>query len=67
MPTYPSAYPRRHPSSTVPDGPFERALFKNRFPLGRRLVTALPRPAQELFRETVYRLAAVAGRSAQRT
>jgi hypothetical protein len=63
VPTQPFEWPLRHPHSTSPDASFERALFRNRFPIGRRLVATLPKPAQQRFRETVYRLAAVAGRS----
>jgi hypothetical protein len=51
-----------HPSSTTPDANFERALFRHRFPLSRRIVTALPPHAQERFRAALYRLTAAAAR-----
>lgn len=63
--TYPAEWPLRHPPSTTPDAAFERALSRNRFPLGRRLVATLPPRARDGFRETVYRLAAVAGRGSR--
>jgi hypothetical protein len=50
VPTHPLA----HPSSTTPDANFERALFRHRFPLSRRIVTALPPHAQERFRAALY-------------
>jgi hypothetical protein len=56
--TRPMSRPLRHPTSTTPDEEFERALFKRRFPLGRRLVAALPTTAQERVRHAVHRLAA---------
>ncbi|MEK6442226.1 hypothetical protein [Pseudonocardia sp. T1-2H] len=62
VPAHPIERPLRHPPSTTPDSRFERALFKNNFPLGRRLVATLPPPAQYRFREAVYRLAAAAER-----
>ena len=58
VPTHPIERPLRHPPSTTPDDRFERALFKNRFPFGRRLVHTLPPSAQDRFRAAVYRLAA---------
>jgi hypothetical protein len=60
--THPIERPLRHPPSTIPDSRFEWALFKKRFPLGRRLVAALPPPAQNRFRAAVYRLAAAVRR-----
>ena len=51
-------FPLRHPPSTTPDDRFERALYRHRFPLGRRLVATLPPRAQDQFREAVYRLSA---------
>ncbi|MCW2538347.1 MAG: hemolytic protein HlpA-like protein [Frankiales bacterium] len=63
VPTHPSERPLRHPPTTTPDRRFERALFKNRFPLGRRLVSALPPRAQDRFRAAVYRLAAAVQRT----
>ena len=62
VPTYPSEHPLRHPPSTTPDDRFERALFRNRFPLGRRLVATLPPPAQDRFRAAVYRMASAVQR-----
>jgi hypothetical protein len=56
VPTYPLEFPLVHPSSTTPDADFERALFRQRFPLSRRMVTALPTRAQELVRAALYRL-----------
>jgi hypothetical protein len=50
MPTHPLAFPLAHPSSTTPDADFERALYRHRFPLSRRIVTALPSRAQERVR-----------------
>jgi hypothetical protein len=50
--------PLRHPPSTAADERFERALYRHRFPLGRRLVATLPPRVQDQFREAVYRLAA---------
>lgn len=63
VPTHPIERPLRHPPSTTPDARFEHALFRKRFPLGRRLVATLPPPVQDRFREVVYRLAAVARRA----
>jgi hypothetical protein len=62
VPTHPLAFPLAHPSSTTPDADFERALFRHRFPLSRRIVTALPPHAQERFRAALYRLTAAAAR-----
>jgi len=62
VPTHPLAFPLAHPSSTAPDGDFERALFRHRFPLSRRIVTALPPRAQERVRATLYRLTGAAAR-----
>jgi hypothetical protein len=56
LPTQPLAFPLRHPSSTTPDPDFERALFRHRFPLSRRIVTALPEPAQALVHAALQRL-----------
>jgi hypothetical protein len=58
LPTYQYEGPIRHPASTMPDDRFERALFKNHFPLSRRLVAALPPYAQDGLRAAAYRLAA---------
>jgi hypothetical protein len=58
VPTHPIERPLRHPLSTMPNGRFEQALFKNRFPLERRLIATLPPPVQQRFRAAVYRLAA---------
>ncbi|GAA4773043.1 hemolytic protein HlpA [Actinomycetospora chlora] len=58
VPTRRMPWPLRHPTSTTPDEAFERALFRKRFAVGRRLVAALPPPAQERVRAAVYRLAA---------
>jgi hypothetical protein len=63
VPTHRLERPLRHPPSTTPDARFERALFRNRFPLGRRLVAALPQRAQDRFRTAVYRLAAAVPRA----
>jgi hypothetical protein len=63
LPTYPYEGPLRHPASTKPDDGFEQALFKNRFPLSRRLVHMLPPRAQDRFRAAVYRLAAALPRA----
>jgi hypothetical protein len=63
--TYAYERPIRHPASTTPDDGFERALFKNRFPLSRRLVATLPPRAQDQFREAVYRLAAALPRASR--
>jgi hypothetical protein len=46
----------RHPPATVPDDAFERALFRRRFPLTRRLGTALPAPLQEGLRAALRRM-----------
>jgi len=56
--TYPLESPIRHPATTTPDDRFELALYRHRFPLGRRLIATLPPRAQDQFREAVYRLAA---------
>jgi hypothetical protein len=56
VPTHPLEFPLVHPSSTTPDAGFERALFRNRFPLSRRIVAALPTRAQESLRAAVYRM-----------
>jgi hypothetical protein len=64
LPTYSMPLPLRHPPSTTPESRFEKALFKKRFTLGRRLVAALPPPVQHRLREAVYRVAAVAERRA---
>jgi hypothetical protein len=61
-PTHPLAFPLAHPSSTTPDADFEQALFRHRFPLSRRIVTALPLRAQDLVRAALYRLTAAAAR-----
>ena len=66
VPAHPIERPLRHPRSTTPDSQFERALFKNNFPLGRRLVAALPPSVQNRLRETVYRLAAAVEQRAPR-
>jgi hypothetical protein len=58
--------PLRHPPSTAADERFERALYRHRFPLGRRLVATLPPRAQDQFREAVYRLAAAVPRASHR-
>jgi hypothetical protein len=58
VPTHRLELPLRHPPSTTPDDRFERALYRHRFPFGRRLVAALPPRAQDRFRAAVYRLAA---------
>jgi hypothetical protein len=60
VPTRPLAFPLRHPPATVPDDGFERALFRRRFPLTRRLGTALPAPLQEGMRAALRRLVAAA-------
>lgn len=65
VPTHPMPRPLRHPTSTTPDESFERALFRKRFTLGRRLVAALPPPAQERVREAAYRLATAVRPAAQ--
>jgi hypothetical protein len=65
VPTYPGEHPLRHPASRTPDARFERALFKNRFPIGRRLVTLLPPRAQDGFRTAVHGLATRAVRPPQ--
>jgi hypothetical protein len=62
VPTHPLAFPLAHPSSTTPDADFERALYRQRFPLSRRIVTALPPRAQEVVRTAVYRVTAAAAR-----
>jgi hypothetical protein len=62
VPTHPLAFPLAHPSSTTPDADFERALFRHRFPLSRRITTALPPRAQELVRVALHRLTAAADR-----
>jgi hypothetical protein len=64
VPTHPIERPLRHPPSTTPDNSFERALFKKRFTLERRLVAALPPPAQHRFREAANRMMAAAERRA---
>jgi hypothetical protein len=58
VPTHPVEHPLRHPPSTTPGSRFERALFKQRFPLERRLVAALPPHTQDRLREAIDRLAA---------
>jgi hypothetical protein len=62
VPTHPLAFPLVHPSSTTPDADFERALFRHRFPLSRRINTALPPRAQKLVRAAMYRLSAATAR-----
>ena len=62
VPTHPLAFPLVHPSSTTPDADFERALFRHRFPLSRRINTALPPRAQKLVRAAMYRLSAAVAR-----
>jgi hypothetical protein len=63
VPTHRLEFPVRHPPSTAPDDRFERALYRHRFPIGRRLVATLPPRAQDQFREAVYRLAAALPRA----
>ena len=41
VPTHRLVFPLEHPASVEPDGDFEHALFRHRFPLARRLVTTL--------------------------
>jgi hypothetical protein len=62
VPTHPLAFPLAHPSSTTPDADFERALFRHRFPVSRRINTALPPRAQKLVRMAMYRLSAAVAR-----
>jgi hypothetical protein len=62
VPTHRLAFPLVHRSSTTPDADFERALFRHRFPLSRRINTALPPRAQKLVRAAMYRLSAAATR-----
>jgi hypothetical protein len=62
VPTYPLSFPLAHPSSTTPDSAFERALFRQRFPLPRRIVSTLPPRGQELVRAAAYRLIAATAR-----
>jgi hypothetical protein len=62
VPTHPLAFPLAHPSSTTPEADFERALFRHRFPLSRRIVTSLPPRTQKLARTAMYRLTAAAAR-----
>jgi len=63
--TYRLESPIRHPVTTTPDDRFERALYRHRFPLARRLVATLPPRAQDQFREAVYRLAAALPRGSR--
>ncbi len=63
--TYRLESPIRHPATTTPDDRFERALYRHRFPLVRRLVATLPPRAQDQFREAVYRLAAALPRGSR--
>jgi hypothetical protein len=58
VPVHRLELPLRQPPSTTRDGRFERALYRHRFPLGRRLVATLPPRARDQFRDAVYRLAA---------
>jgi len=58
VPTYGYERPLRHPASTTPDKRFELAVFRNGFPLRRRLVAALPPRAQDRLRRAAYRVAA---------
>ena len=58
VPTYPIERPLRHPPSTDPDSGFESALFKHRFPVGRRLIATLPPSAQDRIRSAIVGLAA---------
>ena len=67
VPTHPIERPLWHPSSTRPDEGFERVLFKNRFPVGRRLVAALPAPAQDRLRAAVSLLSTATRRASART
>ena len=62
VPTHPLAFPLVHPGSTIPEAGFERALFRHRFPLSRRIVAALPTRAQESLRGAAYRLSLTAAR-----
>jgi hypothetical protein len=62
VPTHPLAFPLVHPSSTTPDAGFERALFRRRFPLPRRIAATIPARAQERVRAALYRLSAAAAR-----
>ncbi len=67
VPTHPIDWPLRHPPSTTPDSRFERALFENRFPLGRRVVATLPPRARDRVRAAVHRAAALVVRVAALT
>jgi len=56
VPTHQLDFPLVHPSSTTPDPDFEHALFRQRFPLSRRVVAALPERAQNLVHMALHRL-----------
>jgi hypothetical protein len=62
VPTHRLAFPLVHPSSTTPDADFERALFRRRFPLPRRIAATIPAGAQERVRAALYRLTAATAR-----
>jgi hypothetical protein len=64
VPTHQLAFPLTHPASTDPDRHYERSLFRQRFPLKRRIGTALPPAAQERVLAALGRLTAAAPRSA---
>jgi hypothetical protein len=63
VPTRRLAFPLSHPASIDPDDDYERALFRRRFPLRRRVAARLPPRAQERIRAALYRLIAAVPRA----
>jgi hypothetical protein len=58
VPTSAITWPLQHPASTTPDIQFERALFRSRFPVSRKLLATLPPAVQDRLRQAVYQLPA---------
>jgi hypothetical protein len=56
MTTHSLAFPLVHPAKLVVDFAYERALYRHRFPLSRKLVAALPAVAQMPLRRLLLKL-----------
>ena len=67
VPTYRLAFPLTHPASVGPDDDFERALFRHRFPVMRRMVTTLSPRIQAGIGAAIRPLAAALPRSARQS
>ena len=63
LPTYPLDLPLNHPNDVRSSAEFDRALFRYRFPLSRRIVTALPHPVQAPLRTGLQQATAILARA----